>query len=61
VTAARPGGSPSGSTGFGVPIVRDIVTAAGGTLDITSEPGHGTRVTIALPPLRPPLGTQVGT
>lgn len=53
VAAGRPGSSPSGSTGFGLPIVRDLVTAAGGTLAIDSEVGAGTRIRIALPPWRP--------
>jgi signal transduction histidine kinase len=52
VADGRAGSSPSGSTGFGLPIIRDAVLAAGGTLDITSVVGHGTRIVIALPPRR---------
>lgn len=51
VSAARPGSSLSGSTGFGVPLVRDFVHGAGGTFTIASEPGRGTEVSLALPPL----------
>lgn len=36
-------------TGLGLGIAREIVTAHGGTLTITSEPGHGTTVALRLP------------
>ncbi|GAA1707281.1 sensor histidine kinase [Microbacterium sediminicola] len=36
-------------TGLGLGITRDIVTAHGGTLNLTSEIGHGTTVTVTLP------------
>jgi signal transduction histidine kinase len=38
-----------GGTGLGLTIVRRIVAAHGGNIDIQSEPGQGTRFTIALP------------
>jgi signal transduction histidine kinase len=38
-----------GGTGLGLTIVRRIVAGHGGTIDIQSEPGQGTRFTIALP------------
>nr|WP_246346823.1 ATP-binding protein [Desulfurispira natronophila] len=36
-------------TGLGLPIAKNIVEAHGGTMDIMSQPGQGTTVTIALP------------
>jgi signal transduction histidine kinase len=42
--STRPGGS-----GLGLPTTRKIVEAHGGTIDVASEPGRGTRFTIRLP------------
>ncbi|HEY5955193.1 MAG TPA: ATP-binding protein [Polyangiaceae bacterium] len=39
---------PSG-TGLGLPIVQRIVEAHGGRIEISSTPGHGTRVSLYLP------------
>ena len=39
-------------TGLGLPLVNALVDLHGGTLTITSEPGDGTLVTVALPPER---------
>jgi two-component system, NtrC family, sensor histidine kinase HydH len=36
-------------TGLGLPIVRQIIAAHGGTLTYHSEPGHGTTFTFSLP------------
>lgn len=41
--------------GLGLPTARKVVRAHGGTIDIQSEPGRGTKVTIRLPvPENPP-------
>jgi two-component system sensor histidine kinase HydH len=42
--STRPGGS-----GLGLPTTRKIVEAHGGTIDLESEPGRGTKFTIRLP------------
>jgi signal transduction histidine kinase len=38
-----------GGTGLGLAIARELTVAHGGTLDIDSAPGQGTRVTMRLP------------
>jgi len=40
---------PASGTGLGLSLVQHIVSAHGGTIDVTSEPGQGTTVTIRLP------------
>ena len=39
----------SGGTGLGLAIVKSIVELHGGHVEIASEPGHGTRVTLHIP------------
>lgn len=39
----------SGGTGLGLAIVQSIVVLHGGNVEIASEPGHGTRVTLRMP------------
>lgn len=41
--------TPTGSTGLGMAIVKQIVTAHQGTIDVKSKAGHGTSVTVQLP------------
>lgn len=41
--------SASGGAGLGLAIVKSIVTLHGGSVEIVSEVGHGTQVTLALP------------
>jgi signal transduction histidine kinase len=41
--------TPTGSTGLGMAVVKQIVTAHRGTVDVTSKIDHGTSVTVQLP------------
>jgi len=52
---ARHSGIPG--TGLGMSIVRDIVTAHGGTIEVASRPGAGTTVTMRFPRRREVLPT----
>src|SRR5205807_299947 len=44
-----PGQSKGQGTGLGLAIVQEIVTAHGGRISCSSEPGRGTKFTITLP------------
>ena len=44
----RGSGTPAGGSGLGLAIARDLAEKWGGTLEVTSSPGQGTRVEIAL-------------
>jgi signal transduction histidine kinase len=41
-------GSPAGGSGLGLAIARDLAEKWGGSLEVTSSPGEGTRVEVAL-------------
>jgi PAS domain S-box-containing protein len=47
--ASRTRRSPNSGTGLGLPIVRSLVALHGGSLDIDSAVGQGTRVKVTLP------------
>ena len=49
-------GRESRGSGLGLAIARDLVTAHGGTIDVTSEQGRGTTFVIRLPPEAPAAG-----
>jgi PAS domain S-box-containing protein len=39
-------------TGLGLPLAKSLVESHGGTLNLKSQPGKGTRVTVEFPPMR---------
>ena len=47
-----PGESRAGGAGLGLAIVREIITAHGGRIDVASRPGKGTTFTFTLPACR---------
>jgi signal transduction histidine kinase len=46
---AEPRGSDGAALGLGLPLARQFVEAHGGTIELLSEPGEGTTVTLRLP------------
>jgi signal transduction histidine kinase len=42
-------GSAEAALGLGLPLARQFIEAHGGTIELVSEPGEGTTVTIRLP------------
>jgi signal transduction histidine kinase len=52
-----PSRSHTGGFGLGLWIVRHIVHAAGGTIEVKSEPGRGASFTVSLPRRGPPAGS----
>jgi signal transduction histidine kinase len=53
VSTGRPHGTrtagATGGTGLGLMVTRHLVEAAGGSIHVESEPGHGARFVIDLP------------
>jgi signal transduction histidine kinase len=46
---------PGSGTGLGLPLSRRLAMLLGGTLTVESEPGRGSRFTLAIPPILPAL------
>ena len=47
-------GIRASGTGLGLSIARDMVQLMGGTLSVSSDPGHGARFTVAIPKVQDP-------
>jgi len=46
--------APGQGTGMGLSITRDLMEQMGGTMQVDSQPGEGTRVLLRFPRLTPP-------
>ncbi|HLE54141.1 MAG TPA: PAS domain S-box protein [Thermoplasmata archaeon] len=44
----------TGGTGLGLPLCRNVVTAHGGEIQVSSEPGRGSTFTVLIPRTQPP-------
>jgi len=49
VAGSSPRGTKSGRSGIGLAVVKELVTAHGGTVTADSAPGGGTRMAFRLP------------
>jgi signal transduction histidine kinase len=49
---------PGQGTGLGLATVERIVGAAGGTIEVESEPGHGTSIAVFFPAIAPDAGAM---
>jgi two-component system OmpR family sensor kinase len=54
----EPGRTRGSGSGLGLAIVEAIATSHGGSVDLESSPGSGTRLTVTLPSTAEPRGNQ---
>jgi signal transduction histidine kinase len=59
VQLRAPGSLPSGGTGLGLPISRDLARAMGGDVTATSTPGVGSVFTLTLPLRKRSTGSKL--
>ena len=46
---ARPGNGGAGGSGLGLAVSKRLIESAGGTIEVSSSPGHGATLTVTLP------------